>query len=134
MLQQVDRQTGRSDVQIRVRRVHRQKYMQNNRQKGGQVDRQTGGSDVQIRVRKVHRQKYMQNNRQKDGQVDWQTGRRVVSIQIGEQVNTKQGFQSQICCAQLREIVRNCSRLRAIFKSLQGSQLSASKIYLRWKP
>ena len=38
----------------------------------------------------------------------------------------------------LREIAPNCFRiflqLRAIFRSLQGSQLRASKIHLRWKP
>ena len=34
-------------------------------------------------------------------------------------------------CAQL---FWNCVKLRAIFRSLQGSQLRASKIHLRWKP
>ena len=28
----------------------------------------------------------------------------------------------------------NCAKLRANFRSLQGSQLRASKIHLRWKP
>ena len=37
-------------------------------------------------------------------------------------------------CVQLREIARNYAQLRAIFKSLQGSHLRASKIHLRWKP
>ena len=51
------------------------------------------------------------------------------------------GFQSQFHCAQMHEIVRYCSeiarnfeQLRAIFRSLEGSQLRASKIHLRWKP
>ena len=37
-------------------------------------------------------------------------------------------------CVQLRGIARNYAELRAIFRNLQGSQLRASKIYLRWKP
>ena len=31
-------------------------------------------------------------------------------------------------------VARNCTKLRAIVMSLQGSQLRASKIHLRWKP
>ena len=36
--------------------------------------------------------------------------------------------------AELRRIVRNCAELRGIARSIQGSQLCASKIHLRWKP
>ena len=37
-------------------------------------------------------------------------------------------------CAQLGAIARNYVQLRAIVRSLQGSQMRVSKIHLRWKP
>ena len=43
---------------------------------------------------------------------------------------------AQLCGIALNfsRIAYNCAELRGIVRSLQGSQLRASKIHLRWKP
>ena len=60
---------------------------------------------------------------------------------LSQQQKEKVGFPIGIplraiaqSCAQLSGIARNCAELRGIARSLQGLQLRASKIHLRWKP